>query len=588
MRKLLLLLGIPAWFVVACNPESSTETTVGYHLNDTVSRFDPSIPKKPNIVWLVAEDLSPYLPSFGDSTIATPNISRLAEEGVRYSNVFSTSGVCAPSRCALITGMYPSSIGGHNMRTQYVKAHMDAVGLVLYEVVPPPDVKMMSEIMRMNGYYCTNNDKQDYQFAPTATAWDESSSYAHWRNRPDDKPFFSVFNFDVTHESQVFKPTSKKNLRYLDEGFPDRSIKYQGSIDSVDWVLHVPEDLDVPVPPYLPNTAPVLQDIRRVYSNIKVFDEEIGVILAQLEEDSLLDNTIVVLYTDHGGPLPRQKRLLYESGLKVPMIIRYPGKQGAGVVDDQLISFIDFAPTTFSFAGVKPPDYIQGQAFAGQYRATEPRKYIHAAADRLDDQYDMIRAVRDYRYKYLRNFKPDQGYYLPVEFREQMASMQELLHLRDEGKLNDVQMQWFRESKPEEELFDTWTDPHEINNLAGDPAYATKLAELREECSRWMKAIDDKGHIPEKELLEQFWPGWKQPVTEDPTIKLEGTQISLACNTPGASIGYQLLDPDTEPTDHWSLYTGPVSVPQDKVLVAIADRIGFKRSNVVRSETHHM
>jgi len=582
MKRLSLLLITVFMVFIGCDRQIRSDQTAN-GINDTISRFNPDLPNQPNIVWLVAEDLSPYLPSFGDSTITTPQITRLANEGVRYSNVFSVAGVCAPSRFGLATGMYPSSLGAHNMRTQYVKAHMDSIGLILYEVVTPPEVKMMSEIMRRNGYYCTNNDKTDYQFRPTETAWDESSPYAHWRNRPKDQPFFSVFNFDITHESQIFTPTRKKNLRYV-EGFPDPTAKYEGNLDTSEWILHVPEDLKVPVPPYLPETEKVLKDIRRNYSNIKVLDQEIGLILSQLEEDGLLENTIIVFYTDHGGPLPRQKRLMYDSGLKVPMIIRYPGKRGAGLIDDQLISFIDFAPTTFSFAGFQPPDYLQGQAFAGTYQNETPRKYIHAAADRLDTEYDMIRAVRDNRFKYLRNFKPEQGYYLPVKFRENMASMQELLRMRDEGTLNEVQMQWFRENKPEEELFDTWSDPHEINNIADDPKYAAKLAELRAECDRWMKNTDDKGFIPEGELISQFWPNWEQPVTNTPNIQVAGNQVRIECATEGASIGYQIIDADEEPSEHWNVYTEPFIAEDGKKVVVVADRIGFKPSETIQKQ----
>ena len=565
----------------SCQPSKEASQPV-YQLNDTVTSFNPSLPDQPNIVWLVAEDLSAYLPSFGDSTITTPNLSRLAAQSVRYPNVFSPSGVCAPSRFALATGMYPSSLGGHNMRTQYVKAHMDSLGLKLYEVVTPPEVKMMSELMRTNGYYCTNNDKTDYQFAPVITAWDENGNLAHWRNRPDNQPFFSVFNLDVTHESQVFHPTSVKNLRY-NENFPDSSYTYTYSdwIPDSLWTLEVPADLKVPVPPYLPNTELVRNDIRRVYSNIKIMDRQVGLILDQLEEDGLLDNTIIVFYTDHGGPLPRQKRLMYDSGIKVPMMICYPGQRGAGIVDDQLISFIDFAPTAFSMAGFDAPEYIQGQAFVGPYKADQNRKYIHAAADRLDTEIDMIRAVRDNRFKYLKNFQPDRGYYLEVTFREQMNSMQELLRMRDEGTLNEVQMQWFRESKPEEELFDTWNDPHEINNIANDPKYASKLSELREECQRWMADIHDMGKIPEKDILSSFWPDWQQPVTSAPSIEEDNNQIVVSCETEGSSIGYQWVSPEQQPLNKWKVYTEPIPVQEDKQLIVLADRIGFMKSDTV-------
>lgn len=542
------------------------------------------MPTRPNIVWLVAEDLSPVIPPFGDSTVRTPNLERLAAEGIRFTNVFSTSGVCAPSRATLATGMYHNSIGAHNMRTQNSDAYLVPMGLQSYEVVPPSEVRMMSEILRANGYYCTNNAKTDYQFKPTETAWDESSPYAHWGNRAPGQPFFSIYNFEVTHESQVFGPHRMNVMRY-DMAFPpDREnnpVPPWGEVmDSSEWKLYVSEDLEVPVPPYLPDTEPVRDDIRRVYSNIVELDRQVGIVLDQLEADGLLDSTIIVWYTDHGGPLPRQKRLLYDSGLRVPMIIRYPDQWRAGTVDSQLVSFVDFAPTTFSLTGIEPPSWLQGRAFLGQYDAPGEREYIHAAADRLDEFYDMIRAVGDGRYKYLRNFKPEQGYYLPVRYREQMVAMQELLRLRTAGELDEYEAQWFRESKPEEELFDTWNDPHELHNLADDPAYAEKLQELRAECERWMAAVNDKGYIPEGALIEMFWPGRQQPVTEPPAAIREGDKIALRCGTVGASIGYRIVEGETAPPS-WQVYTQPIAVPEGASLQIIAHRIGFAPSEVV-------
>ena len=235
------------------------------------------------------------------------------------------------------------------------------------------------------------------------------------------------------------------------------------------------------------------------------------------------------------------------------MIIRYPNQWQAGTIDDQLISFIDFAPTLLSLCQIEPPNYIQGQAFAGKYKSKNNRKYIHAAADRFDESYDMKRAVRDKRFKYLKNFQPEKGYYLPLAYREKMATMQELLRMRDEGTLNEIQMQWFRKSKPVEELFDVENDPHELNNLADDPAYAEKLKELKNECERWMTDINDKGLIPEKDLIQQFWPNKTQPVTAAPQIKKENNQLIISCKTEGASIGYKYSE-DEFPGIGWRIY----------------------------------
>lgn len=512
----------------------------------------------PNIVWIVAEDLGPYIPSFGDSTIETPNLSRLAAEGVRYPRVFSPSGVCAPSRAAIATGMYQNSIGAHHMRTGGSPKYLPPE-VTPYEALPPSGVKMHAEYMRMQGYYATNNAKEDYQFRRVATAWDESSSKAHWNNRQDkDQPFFAIFNLGVTHESQIW-------ARADDE-------------------LLVDENLDVPVPPYYPDTEVVRTDIRRMYSNIKIMDQQVGELLKELEDAGELENTIIFWYADHGGPLPRMKRLLYDSGMHVPMIIRFPNQWRAGEVDDQLISFIDFKPTIMSLIGVEPPAYLagQGQAFLGPHKQA-PRAYVHGAGDRFDGQYDQIRAVRDQRFKYLRNYMPDRGYYLPVKYREQMPLMQELLKMRDEGTLNDIQMQWFRPAKPIEELFDTANDPHEVNNLAANPAYVEKLAELRAEHDRWIVDIDDKGLVPEAVYIDSIWPDRIQPEVAQPVVSKEGRTISLSTTTEGASIGYQIVKKGAEAGKTWHIYQEPIQLRRNQELLVIADMIGYKASEVLRT-----
>ena len=538
---------------------------------------------RPNILWLVAEDMSLYLASFGDPTVSTPNLDRLAAEGVRYTNVFSVSGVCSPSRAALATGMYPTSIGAHHMRTTYQQPEAREMGIIDYEVVPPPHVRMVSEIMREHGYYASNNSKEDYQFHPSLMAWDETSLFAHWRNRPEDKPFFSVFNFGVTHEGQIWNPATTWNLRYGRDVFPpdrNQELVWIPFPPGVEKELYIPADLQVPVPPYLPDTPPVIQDIRRMYSNVVEMDRYVGVMLNQLEEDGLFDETIIVWYTDHGGPLPRQKRLLYDSGLHVPMIVRYPGRERAGEVDDRLISFVDFAPTLLSQAGIQPPDYMQGRAFDGEFAEEDERLYIFAAADRFDGHYDTIRAARDKRYKYLKNFQPERGYYLPLDYREQMATMQELLRLRDAGELNEIQSQWFRPSKPEEELFDTWTDPHELNNIADDPVHAERLAEFRHAQQEWMDDTGDMGFIPETDLIDQFWPGSQQPGTADPSVESVGTEVTISSATEGASIGYRRQD-EAAPWSGWRLYSGPLRLESGERIEVVAHRLGYTPSETV-------
>lgn len=532
---------------------------------ETVATEDTklSLPNQPNILWLVAEDLSPYIPSFGDSTVQTPTLSRLAAEGICYDNFYSPSPVCAPSRAALSTGMYPTHIGANHMRTgpwyagnisdkeAAERTKFMPEGISFYEAMPEAGIKMMSEVLRGAGYYCTNNAKQDYQYRPSVTAWDGQGKKAHWRNRAEGQPFFAVFNFEVTHESRIWR-------------------KAQDSL----WI---DSTIAINVPPYLPDTEVGRRDVRRMYSNIKEMDHQVGEVLKQLEEDGELENTIIFWYTDHGGPLPRQKRLLYDSGLKVPMIIRFPGKQMAGTRNDDLLSFIDMAPTAHSLAGIKPYEKLDGKAFLGEFKTKEKRQYIRAAADRFDAQYDTNRAIRDKRFKYIKYYKPEKPMLLPVAYREQMAIMRELHRLDEAGELTPAQALWFRDTKPTEELFDTAADPHEVNDLAGDPAHKEKLEELRKECERWVNSFEDTGMMPEVDLIKKLWPNGKALNTSKPVVKMEAGKISASSETAGATIGYKLgNDPKT-----WKVYNGPVAVSKGDTIQFIADRIGFRPSEVV-------
>ena len=533
--------------------------------------------KKPfNVLWLVAEDLSPdYINAYGDFRAPTPNLDRLAKEGVVYTKNFSVSGVCSPSRATLATGLYPNSFGAQNMRTLNQQPENRKSGIIDYQVVPPQAVKMVSEIMRENGYYTSNNAKEDYQFFKSELAWDESSIYAHWRNRPDENtPFFSIFNFGVTHESRMWN----FKMDIFDEGEfpPDRGVKkWNEKHENSHVPLLVPEDLEIDVPPYLPQNEIGKNAMRRMYTNIMRMDRGVGKILDQLEEDGLMNQTIIVWFSDHGGPLPRQKRLLYDSGLRVPLIIRFPDGSRAGERDNRLISFVDFPPTLLSMVGIQAPSYMQGQAFEGTFKAETPRTFIHGHADRFDETVDMIRAVRDKRFKYLKNFYLDRPYYLPLAYREKMEVMKELLRMRDAETLDENQALWFRTTKAEEELFDTENDPHELNNIANDPAYAEILNTLRVECKRWMKAIDDKGLIDEKDLIKTFYPNGKAKLTKSPEIEVQNGKIRVDCATPGARIGYRYT---SEKAAHkgWKFYTEPIEEKTNDTLEIITHRLGYK------------
>ncbi|MEZ4700261.1 MAG: sulfatase [Rhodothermales bacterium] len=390
--------------------------------------------QQPNIVWISVEDMSPHLGAYGDAVARTPNLDRLANEGVRYTRVFTTAAVCAPSRSAIITGMYQTTIGTHHHRTSH-----EAEGLPTpYSAVPPPHVKAFTEYLRAAGYYTTNNAKTDYQFAPIGdqrqplTAWDESGPAAHWRNRPNqDQPFFSVFNYTGTHESRVWPRDGQPIV--------------------TDTAL-------VTVPPYYPDEPVVREDLARMYDNIAAMDDWVGMILDDLRAEGLANNTIVMFWSDHGDGMPRAKRWLYDSGLHIPLIVRWPGRLAGGGVDDQLVSAIDLAPTVLAIAGVPLPVHLQGRPFLGRTN-TPARDVVFAARDRHDEAYDRVRAVRDRRFKYIQNFYPDLPYvqFLPYENRNE--TMKLLLRFHAENRLTGAQKLWFRSSRPPEELYDTEADP---------------------------------------------------------------------------------------------------------------------------------
>jgi len=511
------------------------------------------IPKaeRPNILWISCEDTSCDLGCYGDSYAVTPNLDALAAQGVRYTNVYTNAGVCAPSRSGIITGMYPTTIGTHHMRCQGV---------------PPAEVKCFPEYLRAASYYCTNNSKTDYQFDPPLTAWDECSNKAHWRGRAKDQPFFAVINLTVSHESQNWP---KKGGKLVHD--PAKAV----------------------VPPYYPDTPVVRENLARYYDNVTKMDEQAGRILKQLEEDGLAEDTIVWFWGDHGRGLPRAKRWIYDSGIRVPLIICVPEKWRKhvmpsspdavkpGTVNDELIAFIDFAPTMLSLAGAVIPKHIQGQAFLGSQKA-RPRDYIFAARDRMDEAYDIIRAVRDKRYKYIRNYMPHLTRAQDIEYMNRMPIMQEMRRASAEGKLKGPQKQYFEPSKPVEELYDTLNDPHEVSNLADDPRYKDVLQRLRKVHGEWMKQTRDVGLIPEPEFDEMKRPGGRWQRTAMPKFANafhagdRGTSVSITCATKGASIAYRTGDQGS-----WKLYRKPVLVQAGQTLFARACRIGFRDSNEV-------
>ncbi|WP_440877107.1 sulfatase family protein [Thalassotalea sp. PLHSN55] len=585
MRLNSLILGL---MLCACTQQSTNEklaikaTELAFSKNKIASEKSVTVSiNKPNIVWLVVEDMSPILPAYGDHTIETPAISALAAQGVKYTNVYSPSGVCSPSRAAIALGMYPSSIGANHMRTT---SNTQETGLPKYEAVPPSSAKMLSQYLREQGYYTTNNLKTDYQFTAPKAAWHESGPFAHWRNRSENQPFFAVINFTTTHESGLFEPYGIRKIEsrhyFSDDKKRIAQLPQHHSVKTteIDTPIHLPKDTKFNIPPYLPDTPLVRRDMWKMYNNLAETDKQIGAVLQQLKEDDLYKDTIIVFYSDHGGPLPRQKRLIYDSGLKVPMIIRFPDGAHAGEVDEQLISFVDFAPTTLALAGINQPAHMHGQNFINN---ANKRRYIYAAADRFDGFTDTIRAVKNARYKYIRNYRTEQGYYLPVAYREKIPTMQELLRLRDAKQLTNAQAQWFRPSKPQEELFDTVEDPHELNNLAADPTHSATLTELRAALDAWLNQIEDRPKTAEEKLIKSLWQGAAtQPVTAKPKIELIDGKIHINSNTPGAHIAYQEMTADKGSTS-WLPYSASFPVRKGVTINAVAHRIGYQESSLV-------
>ena len=432
---------------------------------------------RPNILWISCEDISPHIGCFGDPHAITPRLDQLSTEGVRFVNTFTTAGVCAPCRSGIITGMYQTTIGTQHMRS---KARM------------PDYIRPFPAYLREAGYYCSNNDKQDYQFVTPDDAWDESSSNAHWRKRPDkDQPFFAVFNFGGCHES---------------------GIASESKYNSVTEVLSPDQRQDpaslTTYPPYYPGTPDSRDDWKRNYELITALDYWAGDIIDQLKADGLYENTIIFFWSDHGVGLPRAKRWLYDSGTHVPLIIRIPenyrhGLQGTpGTVSDQLVNSIDLGPTVLNLAGIRIPEHVQGQPFLGSGLAA-PRAYVFGARDRMDERYDIIRMVRDKRYKYIRNYEPLKTYYQYMNTPEKGRTMNDLRRLHDAGMLPQAAEYFFSPIKPTEELYDTVTDPHEVNNLAADPAYGDILQRMRAAHRNWVRETRDTGLIPEPVLVEK-------------------------------------------------------------------------------------
>jgi hypothetical protein len=341
---------------------------------------------------------------------------------------------------------------------------------------------------------------------------------------------------------------------------------------------------DVLLPPYYPDTSLVRADIARHYNNVHRMDERVGEILGQLEADGLLDSTLVIWSSDHGDGLPRAKRELFDSGIHVPMIIRWPPKlrpRGAepGAEDGRLVSFVDLGPTILSLAGVPAPAWMDGQVFAGPQAAPQ-RRYVFAARDRIDEVPDRQRCVRDERYKYIRSYLPGTPGAAHVAWRDVLDTMRELWGHHERGELEAAAALWFA-PRPEESLYDTRSDPHEVRNLAGDLDYEPILERLRGALDTWLSQRVDWGAVPEDQMIAEMWPGAQQPLTREPIIEISSSgaafRVRITATTPGSSLGYRLDG------GNWLLYTRTFPASPGARIEAKAVRYGWAESRPVRA-----
>ncbi len=423
----------------------------------------------PNILWIVSEDNSPWKGAYGDDFATTPNIDRLAEQGFIYTNAHANAPVCAPARNTIITGVYANSNGNQHMRSSYEVSDV---------------IKFFPKLMRQVGYYATNNAKEDYNIAThqTRDIWDESSNQAHYRNREPGQPFFAVFNSNLSHEHKIHERIPANELR------------------------HDPEQ--VTIPPYLPDTPDIRYDLAQYYDHLEEMDAWVGQMLDELEASGEAENTIVFYYGDHGGVYPRSKRFIYETGTRVPFIVRIPEKykeiwpaNQPGSEISRPVSFVDLAPTLLSITDIPVPEFMQGVPFLGSQKTPDP-EYVFMFRDRMDERYDMSRAVRSDRYRYIRNYMPYRIYGQRLDYLWRAPSMRSWELTCSEGGCNQVQSRFWN-PKPVEELYDTKNDPWEVNNLADDPAYRQVLEQMRRAINEWMLKIYDTGFLPEAEMIDR-------------------------------------------------------------------------------------
>lgn len=433
----------------------------------TGAKVNAAIKDRPNILWLVSEDNNPFVGAYGDTLAKTPTIDALARKGVLFRNAYSNAPVCAPSRFAILTGVYPESCAPAN--------HMRANGKL------PEEFKTYPEILRQAGYFCSNASKTDYNCAvDPAAIWDVQGPKAHWRKRSNGQPFMAVFNYETTHESQLFKPTAGRVTPEM-----------------------------VKVPPFLPDTAGMRQDFASYYNLMEQMDGQLAARLAELEADGLAEDTIVFHYSDNGGVLGRSKRYCYDEGLRCVLVVYAPPKwrhllpAAPGTAINSPVSFIDLAPTLCTLAGVSQPPQMKGRPLLG--KVVKKQRYAFAMRNRMDERIDFQRTVTDGRWRYIRNYMPHRPWGQHQSFAWLAKGYQdwEAAHLA--GTLNPVQDRFFQ-PKPYEELYDLTADPHEIHNLADEPDSSRVLATLSKALDAHMLVIHDNGFLPETMEGEGYVP----------------------------------------------------------------------------------
>lgn len=427
----------------------------------------------PNIIWIIAEDISPAFACYGDSLARTPNIDRLCSEGIRFDNAYATAPICAPSRSCLVSGRYAISMGTQHLRS---------------ETPFSPQLKTLPEHLSAGGYFTSNRNKTDYNFSPEGLWEHWSGSYAPWRQRTDERPFFSFINVGPSHEGSVNRLANyEENVKDL---APDQRI----------------DPATMEVPPYYPDTEASREVWAHYYDMLQVLDKNVGLILDSLETDGLLEETVIFFFGDHGFGMPRYKRWLYDTGLSVPLMVRIPEKyrhlqpEGMDGATDQLVSFVDFAPTVLNLAGLEIPETMEGQAFLGA-EVPEAREYVYAARDRADDMFEMSRAVRNDRYLYIRHFMPHLPYmqsgFIYSDVKEGFKALREA---RAAGLNNELQENMWL-PKPIEELYDLQEDPEELHNLADAADHQDIKNTLRGKLHNWMLTHRDLGLLPEAEYM---------------------------------------------------------------------------------------